>query len=528
MPGFKFWTSITGTAGVARAPFNNSAGDIILRTSDGIHFHARTHILVESSPVFRDKLSQAEWKKENDDVPILPVEETSDVLDPLLRLAYPVADPIFTDPGPIREVLSAAMKYQMEEAIALLREALSSHIPSQPFRVWAIAYLLRLEEETKAAATSLLGKDLPPDAPKELELITAVGVYQLAVFHALHGDVEDSFRFWEHTPMSTKVIPSQAEKSKSSPRLWRKKRNQEALDFHPLPYPDIICRSWDGQDFMAHRVILSLVSPVLGERISQLPSDPSPNLDLPVLHLAEPAPILGSLLELCYSCDERRAYSRDLCLDSKLRLMVCARKYKIQRAMDDLRYSGFSSELEEHPLTCYLLASKLGFANLAKAAVPHLHGDLLAHGYVPAMESTAGNIYHRLLINRRQLNVATAKLTRSKIRSATPSTVPPVSKSTVPRPRENDETTAGLPWLNDIVEQTAKSLREYDDHTIYRIDKKLVDLLTVSLEKSVWCGPCGSNLRMMTELKAMNEDVYAALRKHDVSVRLIEAGVWLT
>ena len=126
----------------ALPPFDNPTVDTILRCRDGVHFHVRRAVLSEASPVFSDMLgaaaSQAGEEADSDRAgselefydgkPIITVTEDSDVIDPLLRLCYPIADPVLKDLQDIRPVLAAAMKYQMEEATTLLKNPLLSYV----------------------------------------------------------------------------------------------------------------------------------------------------------------------------------------------------------------------------------------------------------------------------------------------------------------------------------------------------------------------------------------------------------------
>ena len=153
----------------ALAPFDNPVADVVLRSRDGVHFRVRSAILLEASPVFAELL--AVWSSSTDidkydgpafeGQPLVEVTEDSDVIDPLLRLCYPTADPVLADLEDIRPVLAAAIRYRMEEAIMLLKKILLSYLEEQPWRVWAHACLLRLEDEARTAASTLLGKELP-------------------------------------------------------------------------------------------------------------------------------------------------------------------------------------------------------------------------------------------------------------------------------------------------------------------------------------------------------------------------------
>ena len=54
-----------------------------------------------------------------DGKPVVTVQEDNVTLDRLLRLCYPTADPVLSEMRDVRTVLAAALKYEMEEAIAM-------------------------------------------------------------------------------------------------------------------------------------------------------------------------------------------------------------------------------------------------------------------------------------------------------------------------------------------------------------------------------------------------------------------------
>ena len=116
----------------AEPPFNNSAADVIIRSRDGVHFCVRSAILAEASPVLSDMLASPQCERTIDGKSVLALQEESDVLDPLLRLCYPVADPVFASLKEIRLVLAVALKYNLEEASLILRKKLRSYIDNEP------------------------------------------------------------------------------------------------------------------------------------------------------------------------------------------------------------------------------------------------------------------------------------------------------------------------------------------------------------------------------------------------------------
>ncbi|KAJ6612605.1 hypothetical protein B0H10DRAFT_1917951 [Mycena sp. CBHHK59/15] len=64
------------------------------------------------------------------------------------------------------------------------------------------------------------------------------------------------------------------------------------------PTADVLLSSSDGVNFRAHRLVLSLLSPVFGDMF-QLPQPRGDTL-IPQIHLAESAMVLNRVLVFCY------------------------------------------------------------------------------------------------------------------------------------------------------------------------------------------------------------------------------------
>ncbi|KAI0731137.1 hypothetical protein C8Q76DRAFT_717733 [Earliella scabrosa] len=531
---------MTTTTTFAQPPFNNPAGDFVIRSRDGVHFRIRSDILAEASPVlvntFRITQQHAGDSSQSviDAKPVIPMSEDSETLDPLLRLAYPTADPVFSSLRDVRLVLEAAIKYQMEEAIALLKKTLRLHIKDQPLRVWAIACLLRLDEEAKAAAAAMLESGIPVEPPKELRKITAGDVYRLAVFHEKRGDVPESFCFWDPDPASIADAHTQEKKASRYSRT-------RAITYCARPYGDIICRSSDGSDFVSHRIILTMASPVLADQIARLSETHVgvPPSSLPVLEMAAPASILSPVLELCYGTE--CSMTADLGgLRAAVDMMVCAREYKLEHVFEKLSRH-FRWYSNDRPLSRYLLSSTKGLNDVAAGVLQSLRGDLLAHGYVPEMESTSGNIYHTLLINRRQSIAAASKVVNAVV--PPPSTAPSPTMSTTSitasvsepgtppatrkakagpaKPARAPATPApqvvyANAWVVGLFRQTAEGLRNLTGGmSLSQLMPDIPALLTESLKKKIWCQQCEPNVRLMVEMKRMHREVSNRVWEHD-------------
>ncbi|TCD67393.1 hypothetical protein EIP91_012428 [Steccherinum ochraceum] len=114
----------------APPPFNKPSANLILRTSDGVDFRVQQAILMEASAFFEDMLSlpaavpgQRRRTREEDDqefrdgIPVVPVTETSQTMNALLRYCYPVPNPHITSPSEICDALDASRKYLLEDMI---------------------------------------------------------------------------------------------------------------------------------------------------------------------------------------------------------------------------------------------------------------------------------------------------------------------------------------------------------------------------------------------------------------------------
>ncbi|KAH9935967.1 uncharacterized protein BXZ73DRAFT_45408 [Epithele typhae] len=524
----------------AQAPFNNPAGrDIILQSSDGTLFLVRSAILAEASPIFADMLgipqpnaNESEASDSIDGKPVVLLTEDSQTLDPLLRLCYPTRDPELTELSDIRCVLGAAIKYEMDEAAELMKDLLRSFIATEPLRTWATACLLRLEDEAKAAATSLLGREIPAEAPAEFNDVSAGDYYRLETFHRARGNVPGTFTFCEPNP-------TDVEQGTDKRKARRLSKEDGELAFQARPYADIICRSTDGYEFPAHRIILTMASHVLADFVAAASAaataaapDPKTGfLPTPVLEMDAEGSALGPLLELCYARARTSVpHLSQLTLGRTLAMAAAARRYALAGALDLLRFQAFWHAQDARPLAAYLGAARAGFADWAADVLSRLRGDLYAYGYVPEMEDTPAAVYHRLMVNRRRGAVAAEQITGTPVAvarvvsSASGASSRPASVMGIPRPAAGPQYyEVGDSWLIAMSRQLAERLAQFssgpDGGTIYSLDPKLKSILAQSLERNIWCPKCDPNARIMLGMREMFDKFVAVMYHHNVSAR---------
>ena len=496
---------------IALAPFNNPAADFIIRSKDGVNFRVRSGIIAEASLVFSGmfEIPLPEPNQSTDDAdymdgkPVVAVEEDSTTLDRLLRLCYPTADPVFTELRDVRLVLAAAMKYEMEEAIALMRKTLLTFVDVLPFRVWASACILGLEGESKIAAQALLGADLPKDAPPELQEVTAGSYFRLVKFHRARGNVSEQFRF-------TEPDPSDIPEPKRTTRL-----PGSNIVYQDRPFADIICRSSDGQEFHTHKIILASASPTLRDQILALPA-PLESGALPIINLAVRGAALGSLLEMCYpvDCSEN---SRILPVHHALAMLDSARRFGMEALARRIRYGVFGTLKVSQPLATYLLASSMGLREVAEDALAFLHADPFTYGCIPEMETTPAEPYHRLHVNRHETLSVASQMT-SAFGSAAQGPADAAGDVAMDVGEGDGESIPnGDPWLQGILEQTVEQLRSPHQDEHWWDKPKTSETLQESVEKRLWCDSCEDNVRLILRIEQLHANVRKAMAANNVS-----------
>ncbi|GBE89543.1 hypothetical protein SCP_1602050 [Sparassis crispa] len=388
---------VTLTPQWAQRPFDNPAANIILRSSDNIDFCVHSVILSEASPFFKDMFSLQQPLVDHnkpeglddyrDGRPVIVVGEGSRTLDSLLRLCYPIAGPKIQALTEGPAVLEAALKYQMEEATGIMSRALMMFAADQPLRIWAIACRLRLEGEARYAARFTLTRSIFDDFPKEMQEVTAGPYFRLLKYHRLQGNVGVHFTFL--SPNSPKHVSQSSQVTDSS-----------SLDFVGYPFADLICRSSDGVEFLTHKVILSIASPILHTLITSLPANQvdtdqtlSPN-NLPILSLEENGRTLTALLKLCYPVEESSTKIDDFSIVQSV--LEAAKKYDMARVAPVVR-KHWASLADAEPLRAYFTAVQHNFDECARQSAKNVLEGPIENAYVSEMEDAPAQAYYRLL-----------------------------------------------------------------------------------------------------------------------------------
>lgn len=404
----------------ASAPFDDADADLILRTSDNIDFRVSRFILRIASPFFASMFevgqtrsgASGEAHENGDEVRdgcrVFPVQEDGDTLDSLLRIIYPRKDPILGDLPKVNSVIAAALKYEMEEAIALTGAELLSFTSKEASRVWAIAVRHGLEPEARAAADELLREKAAvlDDFPSEMQAVNAGAYYRLLQYLRLDGKVESDFVFCY--PSSSKP-PSfdNHEAGTASSSIHLPGGN------HPRLPTDVVCQSSDGKEFPAHKAILAYASPVMAVMLTSLPTLPSGDFAAegtstgrandPILTFEEDGATVGALVALAYPITDGYE-AHFLALQEVLETVE---KYEMNDAfkLSETRWLQFTVE---DPLSAYLLAANHRAAEGAQQAARRLLDRAMEDYYVPFLECSPVSTYRDALLYHRACKAAAA------------------------------------------------------------------------------------------------------------------------
>ncbi|KAI0645775.1 hypothetical protein C8Q79DRAFT_1010686 [Trametes meyenii] len=139
--------------------FDHDDADVIFRSCDGVDFRLHKVILRLTSPVLRDMFSLPDEPSQGDTPQTVEVSESTTTLENLLSFCYPMEHPEFMQLSRLLTVLEAAQKYDMSFVMKPLVANLKRFLPSEPLRLYAIAYRMEDGDLARAAAKRLL--DIP-------------------------------------------------------------------------------------------------------------------------------------------------------------------------------------------------------------------------------------------------------------------------------------------------------------------------------------------------------------------------------
>lgn len=382
----------------ASPSFTSPNADIILRTSDGVDFHLHKLVLGLASDFFGGMFGLPQPAIDAVDAPskpIIPVEETSTVMDCLLRMFYPgVTAPKLEDVSSVGPVLLAALKYEMKEPVTRLRVKLSTF--EDPLRVFAFACRCsELEHEARQVAVEWCEQStaLITDYVEELDNIPAGSYFRLLHFYTMYhaGSIPEDYLLC--SPQLSRSRTSDAPGSKDCTVL-------PPFD-KPSSNSDVIIRSSGGSpedvDFYVNRDILSFAS----AKICKLLDDTStPLKKAPEGHCILPSPsparIVHLLLQLTYPFVTPEFQD----WETLTAVVEAAESMGMVRAAEVTK-KRWVEQIEAHPLRSYFVAMRNGWAEEAHTAAKHAQ-LVSVDEYVPEMETVPARTYRDFLRYRQR------------------------------------------------------------------------------------------------------------------------------
>ena len=372
----------------AGEPFNKPNADIVLRTSDGVHFAVHMVVLGLTSDFF-DGMAKVPQPCGTGERAIVDVQENSDTFEALLRYMYPCDDPVLNDIMRLGDVLRAAVKYQVDPVAQRLKRRLSMF--DDPRRMFVVACLADLENEAYQAAVEWcqdVHYDLEDTYVEEMDALSAGTYDRLLRFCDAYKRIIELPEHYKFTrPAHTAETLVEQTETLTVPSPFDR----------PSAHANIVIRSGDKVDFFVIEELITVASMKLGTLLHDARDNCTKSRDgYRVLALPEPASVLLPLLQLTYpgACPRIN--------DWKLLTTVLetAYKYELVRAAE-LTKRAWVNEIESEPLRSYFVAIRQGWHAEARIAAKHA---LLrpSDEYLPEMETVSAGSYDRFLRYRQR------------------------------------------------------------------------------------------------------------------------------
>lgn len=129
------------------------AGDAFLRSrTDGMYFRVSMRILASVSPAFHEMFQEMLASPPRTPMPVFSLDEDSKTIDWLLRLCYPVTNPMISnsDPG-VLDLAAATKKYGIAATKKCITEFAKSHATVRPLYAYIIMKTAGLPGAREAA-----------------------------------------------------------------------------------------------------------------------------------------------------------------------------------------------------------------------------------------------------------------------------------------------------------------------------------------------------------------------------------------
>ena len=187
---------------LAKAPFDDPQADLILQSSDKVHFRVFKPILSLASPIFKDMFSipSTPSQERHDGVQVVHLTTHSTALDVVLRHIYPMRSPKGDKLLNASHIAYFAWEYQVESLGESITAYLTDSVKHDPVGVYAIAVTYGYNDVGTSAARSCLRLPFFGLRSSYLRCATAEHISDLMRYHAACGEaasaVAASDRTW--------------------------------------------------------------------------------------------------------------------------------------------------------------------------------------------------------------------------------------------------------------------------------------------------------------------------------------------
>lgn len=372
----------------AKTPFNdNELADIIVTSSDNVDFYLVRAILIVASPFFKDMFSLAQQATAESDrgLDSIQITENSETSDCLMRLCYPVKDPTMSGLVLVERVLESAIKYQMTEAIDLVKSTLRPFITEKPLQVYAIACRQQADEEAllsaqqwkKVATFDDLDAQFAATTPgksyiPEMDTMSATAYFRL--LHFIHNGTFPTPRIGTPPTKGTEDITE---------------------DIHRafiLSTADIILRSFDRVDHPANSTILRAAS--AGKLLEEPRVETGPWGNTPIISVGLHSSVLSDVISFCYPLSITKFEK----VEQIRKVAEVAQKYNMSLVIESAKRQ-LSDISHKYPLPAYFTSVALGWdaeaRYAARCAVEQSVDPFSA--YTPEMDDVPARHYRSLL-----------------------------------------------------------------------------------------------------------------------------------
>jgi len=167
-----------------------------------------------------------------------------------------------------------------------------------------------------------------------------------------------------------------------------------AVEWQTPPGADIILRASGGREFHAHKIILSLASPVFGDMFSLPQQPPTESSRLPTVDVHDPPEALKTFLQIIYPTPNPPIND----IEALAPVLRLADKYNARAVLDAHREYLLSMCLDSPPIHVYAILCICGNEEGAEAAARRVpFASLAALNSHPLLSLMTVEHYHRLM-----------------------------------------------------------------------------------------------------------------------------------